>query len=178
VNLVILDRVGVIEEREADSASWRPLPGSLEAIARLNNAGFHVVVASNEDDLASDRAALQALESAHAALHRQLAKLGGHLDGLFFCPHGPAAGCRCHKPQPGLYLEIARRLQTELEGVWIIGDQLSDLQPAVSVGARPVLVLSGQGARQAASARAQIADLLVVPDLAGAIDRLLAQELA
>lgn len=177
--LVILDRDGVIgEQRPGAPSRWTPLPGSLEAIAQLNNAGYNVVVASNEAKLADDRTALQALEAAHAELHRQLAKVGGHLDGLFFCPHGPDSGCRCHKPQPGLYEDIGRRFHTDLRGVWCVGDQMDDLQPALSCGARPLLVLTGQGARQQQQAAACIPDLLIAPDLAAAVSRLLDEDMA
>ncbi|MDT8385648.1 MAG: D-glycero-beta-D-manno-heptose 1,7-bisphosphate 7-phosphatase [Gammaproteobacteria bacterium] len=183
--LVILDRDGVINQDSDDFIKsvdeFVPIPGSLEAIARLNRAGYRVVVATNQSGLARgllDRAALDAI---HESLRQRLAAVGGHLDGIFFCPHGPADGCDCRKPRPGLMHQIAAAFATELTGVPVIGDSVRDLQSALAVGARPILVRTGKGERSLASLGEASVDerLRAVPvyrDLAEAVDALLTAE--
>lgn len=149
MKLVILDRDGVINY---DSASyikspeeWRPIPGSLEAIARLNQDGYHVVVATNQSGVGRGLFEMATLNAIHDKMHRALSQVGGHIDAIFFCPHAEDAGCACRKPRPGLLEEIARRFNVGLQGVPCIGDSLRDLQAAAAVGARPMLVLTGKG---------------------------------
>lgn len=173
MKIVILGRLGVIEaddESARGAGSCRPIAGSLEAIARLNHAGFRVVIACNEPGLALGALDLDALAAIQARLHQQLAKVGGHLDGLFFCPHGPDSGCQCLKPQAGLYLEIGQRFGIDLSNVPIIGDSLVDLLPAVKVGARPLLVLTGKGAAERLAVVAAIPSARIYPDLAAVVD--------
>ena len=147
--LLILDRDGVINQDSDDfvksPAEWLPLPGSIEAIAKLSRAGFTVAVASNQSGLARglfDRAALR-------AMHRKLRKLveaeGGKVARIVICPHGPHDGCACRKPMPGLLLRLARHFNTSLEGVPVVGDSLRDLRAAARAGAEPVLVRTGNG---------------------------------
>ena len=147
--VVVLDRDGVINR---DSASfiksadeWQPLPGSISAIARLSRAGLRVVLASNQSGLARglfDEAALGAI---HARLTGLVERQGGKVDGIFFCPHGPDAGCNCRKPATGLLEQIEARLLSSLRGCWFIGDSLRDLQAGRSYGCQPVLVRTGNG---------------------------------
>lgn len=149
--LVILDRDGVINE-DSDAyvrspADWVPIPGSLEAIARLNYSGFRVVVATNQSGVARGLFGMAELNAIHQKMHGALARLGGQLDGVYFCPHGPEDGCACRKPQPGLFREIASRQGVDLAGVPAIGDSLRDLEAARMVGAMPILVRTGKGAR-------------------------------
>lgn len=181
--LVILDRDGVINQDSDDfiksPAEFVPISGSLEAIARLNQAGFRVVIASNQSGVARGLLDLAALEAIHQKLHQQLAAVGGHVDGIFFCPHGPDAGCDCRKPLPGLLKQIGEKFGTDLAGAPVIGDSLRDLQSALAVGARPILVRTGKGERSLASlAEASVdARLKTVPvyrDLAEAVEALLA----
>ena len=153
--LVILDRDGVINE-DSDAyikspAEWIPIPGSLEAIARLNHAGFRAVVATNQSGVGRGLFGMGELNAIHQKLHAALARLGGQLDGIYFCPHAPDEGCRCRKPRPGLLEEIAARHGIELTGVAAIGDSLRDLEAARAVGATPILVRTGKG--QAAEAQ-------------------------
>lgn len=183
--LVILDRDGVINQ-DSDNfiksvEEFVPIPGSLEAIARLNRAGYRVVVATNQSGLARgllDRATLDAI---HASLRQRLAAVGGQLDGIFFCPHGPDDGCDCRKPRPGLMHQIAAAFATELTGVPVIGDSVRDLQSALAVGARPILVRTGKGERSLASLGEASVDerLRTVPvyrDLEAAVAALLGGE--
>ncbi len=149
MKLIILDRDGVINY---DSASyikspdeWKPIPGSLEAIARLNQDGYHVVVATNQSGVGRGLFEMATLNAINDKMHRALGQVGGHIDAIFFCPHAQDAGCACRKPKPGLLEEIARRFNVDLHGVPSVGDSLRDLEASVAVGARPILVLTGKG---------------------------------
>ena len=149
MKLAILDRDGVINE---DSASyikaadeWRPIAGSLEAIARLNHAGYHVVLATNQSGVGRGLFEVSTLNAIHDKMHRALAQIGGRIDAIFFCPHAQEANCACRKPKAGLLEEISHRFNVDLKGVPCIGDALRDLQAAVVVGAAPILVLAGKG---------------------------------
>ncbi|MES9902988.1 MAG: D-glycero-beta-D-manno-heptose 1,7-bisphosphate 7-phosphatase [Sedimenticola sp.] len=149
MKLIILDRDGVINS-DSDAFikspdEWQPIPGSLEAIASLNHAGYRVVVASNQSGIARGLFAIDTLNAIHHKLYEQLEQLGGHIDALFFCPHGPDDGCDCRKPKPGMFVQIAQRFHCELTGVYAIGDSLRDLQAAERAGADPILVRTGKG---------------------------------
>ena len=149
MKLVILDRDGVINE-DSDSyvkrpEEWRPIPGSLEAIARLNHAGYHVVLATNQSGVGRGLFEVSALNAIHDKMHRALAQIGGRVDAIFFCPHAQETNCECRKPKPGLLEEIAHRFNVDLKGIPSVGDALRDLQAAATVGARPILVLTGKG---------------------------------
>lgn len=151
MKLVILDRDGVINHDSANyikhPGEWRPIRGSLEAIVQLNQAGFHVVVATNQSGVGRGMFETATLNAIHDKMHRALAQIGGRIDAIFFCPHAHDAGCRCRKPRPGLFEEIARRFAVDLQGVPAIGDSLRDLEAAAAIGAAPILVLTGNGAR-------------------------------
>lgn len=151
MKLIILDRDGVINE-DSDAYiktpdEWQAVPGSLDAIARLSRAGWRVVVASNQSGLARGYFSMDTLNAIHAKMRRELAQAGGHLDAIFVCPHGPDDGCRCRKPAPGLFEDIARRYDVNLAGVPTVGDSLRDLQAAVQLGCKPWLVRTGKGLR-------------------------------
>jgi D-glycero-D-manno-heptose 1,7-bisphosphate phosphatase len=173
--LVILDRDGVINE-DSDAyikspAEWVPIPGSLEAIARLNHAGYRVVVATNQSGVARGLFGMAELNAIHQKLHAALARLGGQLDGIYFCPHGPDDGCSCRKPRPGLLREIAARHGIDLAGVPAIGDSLRDLEAARAVGATAILVRTGKGVAAEAALPAHWG-VAVFDDLAGAAQAL------
>lgn len=148
MSLIILDRDGVINFDSDDHIKhpdeWRPIPGSLEAIARLYQAGYHVVVASNQSGLARGLFDIETLNHIHAKMLRLVTEAGGHIDGIFFCPHHPDEGCACRKPQPGLLYEIANRFSQPLDGIVMVGDSQRDLDAARAAGAEPVLVCSGK----------------------------------
>ena len=151
MKLVILDRDGVINfDSDAYIKSpeeWAPIPGSLEAIARLTQAGFRVAVATNQSGLGRGLFDMATLNAMHEKMHRAVNHLGGRIDAVFFCPHAQEAGCACRKPRPGLLLQIAERFNLPLAQVPAIGDSLRDLQAASAAGARPLLVLTGKGER-------------------------------
>ncbi len=170
---LILDRDGVIN-RDSDHfikspEEWIPLPGALEAIARLNQAGWSVAVATNQSGIARGLFDELALNAMHQKLHRELSRLGGQIDFIAYCPHGPDDGCDCRKPAPGLLHQIARRWRISLEGVPVVGDSLRDLQAARAVGARPVLVRTGKGRRTLEQGLGGI-DAAVYDDLAALAD--------
>jgi D-glycero-D-manno-heptose 1,7-bisphosphate phosphatase len=150
MKLVILDRDGTINVDSPDyiksPAEWQPIPGSLEAIARLQQADYRVVVATNQSGIGRGLFDTQALFAIHEKLQRALGPVGGRIDAFFFCPHKPDDGCRCRKPQPGMLLEVARRFNVAIEDVLVVGDSRKDLDAAAAAGARPVLVLTGNGA--------------------------------
>ena len=150
MKLVILDRDGTINEDSADFVKtpeeWMPLPGALEAIARLNHAGWHVVIASNQSGLGRGLFDVSTLNAMHAKMHKMLATVGGRIDAVFYCPHAPDEGCRCRKPEPGLYEQIGERYGLDLHGVPAVGDTARDALAAVAAGCEPHLVLTGKGA--------------------------------
>jgi D-glycero-D-manno-heptose 1,7-bisphosphate phosphatase len=149
MKLVILDRDGVINHDNASYISstddWQPLPGSLEAIAKLTQAGYHVVVATNQSAIGRGLLEMATLNAIHDKMHRAVMQAGGRIDAVFYCPHGQEDDCRCRKPKAGLLEEISRRFNTDLKDVSSIGDALRDLQAAAAAGAQPVLVLTGKG---------------------------------
>jgi D-glycero-D-manno-heptose 1,7-bisphosphate phosphatase len=151
MKLVILDRDGTINE-DSDAyiksvAEFRPIAGSLEAIARLSQAGYRLVVATNQSGIARGLFDTATLVSIHDNLQRAVSQVGGRIDAFFFCPHAADSSCQCRKPQPGMLIEIARRFNVSLADAYMVGDALRDLQAAAAAGARPVLVLTGKGAR-------------------------------
>ncbi len=176
MRLIILDRDGVINEDREDyiksPAEWQAIPGSVEAIARLNHAGYWVVIASNQSGLARGLFDISGLLQIQEKMHRFVADLGGHIEAVFFCPHGPDEGCSCRKPKPGLLLDIAARLHVELAGVPAVGDSLRDVQAARAAGARPVLLLTGKGAQTLRAHAAELQDVPVYRDLSALVDAL------
>lgn len=174
--MVILDRDGVINQDSDDfiktEDEWIPIPGSLESIARLNHAGILVVVATNQSGIGRGLIAPEDLNRMHAKLHRGLARVGGHVDGIFFCPHSPEANCTCRKPAPGLLRSIGLRFGLPLAGAVAIGDSKRDLDAATAVWAQPVLVRTGKGERTLA-VHPELKDLPCFDDLAEAVDYLL-----
>ena len=183
MKLVILDRDGTINEDRDDfvksPAEWQPLPGALEAIARLNRAGWHVVVATNQSGLARGYFDAVTLGAIHTKMLGALAACGGRIDAIFFCPHGPNEGCECRKPAPGLFRQIAARYGIELDRVPHVGDSLRDLQAGAAAGCGSShLVLTGKSARLDAAERealaGQVAGTRVHADLAAFAEHLLA----
>ncbi len=180
--LVILDRDGVINQdsdqfiRSPDE--WQPIPGSLEAIARLSRAEYKVVVITNQSALARGYYDMETLTAIHAKMLSLLHEKGGKIEAIFFCPHGPDDDCECRKPLPGLFEELARRSGRDLRGVPAVGDSLRDLVAAVRVGALPVLVKTGKGRRTMKELAGEpaletVPHVPVYKDLAAFVDELL-----
>jgi len=177
VKLVILDRDGVINQ-DSDQyikspSEWRPLPGSIEAIARLCQGGFRVAVATNQSGIGRGLFDMATLNAINDKMMEMVFRQGGRIDALFFCPHTAEEGCNCRKPRTGMLEEIAARFHTELKGVPAIGDSLRDLQAADAVGAQPILVLTGKG-RATQSAGGLPRKTAVFEDLAEATRHLIA----
>ncbi|QGZ55553.1 D-glycero-beta-D-manno-heptose 1,7-bisphosphate 7-phosphatase [Paraburkholderia acidiphila] len=153
--LVILDRDGVINvDSDAFIKSpdeWIAIPGSLEAIARLNQAGYRVAVASNQSGIGRGLFDMAALNAMHAKMHRQAAAVGGRIDAVFFCPHTAQDHCECRKPLPGMLKMIAERFEIEPADTPVVGDSLRDLQAGASLGFRTHLVRSGKGEKTLAA---------------------------
>jgi D-glycero-D-manno-heptose 1,7-bisphosphate phosphatase len=148
MKLVILDRDGTINSDSDDFVKspeeWLPLPGALEAIARLNHAGWHVVIASNQSGLGRGLFDVASLNAMHAKMLKLLAAKGGRIDAIFYCPHTAEDDCHCRKPQPGLFEQVGLRFGVPLRGVPAVGDSLRDLQAGAAAGCEPHLVLTGK----------------------------------
>ena len=178
MKLIILDRDGVINE-DSDAyikspEEFIPLPGSLEAIARLKQAGYTIAVATNQSGIARGYYDETTLAAMHEKLAQLLDQLGGGIDYIAYCPHGPDNHCACRKPLPGLLHEISQHFKIDLTEVPMIGDSLRDIQAARSVGGRPILVKTGKGERTLASTDvAVLEDVPVYANLAAAVEAIL-----
>ena len=174
MKLIILDRDGVINE-DSDAYiksldEWIPIPGSIEAIARLSKAGWTVAVATNQSGIARGYYPLEVLDSMHARLRELVAEQGGEVGLIVHCPHGPDDGCDCRKPKPGMLQQIAAHYDVPLGGIWFVGDSGSDLQAALAVDCQPVLVKTGKGERTLG--KTLPAGTLIFQDLAAVAARL------
>ena len=170
--LLILDRDGVINRDSAEFVKnvdeFRPLPGSIDAVAALHEAGYTVTVASNQSGLARGLFDRRALKAMHRKLRRLVAAAGGRIDRIVVCPHGPDDACRCRKPAPELLLRLARHYGVALAGVPAIGDSLRDLEAAQAAGAVPILVRTGNGRKTEAALTGPLRGIRVFDDLASA----------
>jgi D-glycero-D-manno-heptose 1,7-bisphosphate phosphatase len=149
MKLVILDRDGVInydsEHYIKSPAEWKPLPGSLEAIAKLTQAGYKVVVATNQSGIGRGLFDMDTLNAIHNKMHQAVKDLGGRIDAVFYCPHPADSSCNCRKPRSGMFERIGGCFNVDLKGIPAVGDSLRDLVAAAAVGAVPMLVLTGKG---------------------------------
>lgn len=178
--LIVLDRDGVIN-RDSDAFvkspdEWIPLDGSIDAVARLSRAGWAVAVASNQSGLARGLFDREALDAMHAKLRNLVERAGGRVDRIVVCPHGPDEGCDCRKPAPGLLLALADHYGRSLDDVPVVGDSLRDLEAAHAVGARPILVRTGNGARTERDLPGRLTDIERFDNLASVADFLLAAD--
>jgi len=157
MKLLILDRDGVIN-KDSDQYikspdEWRPLPGSIEAIALLTQAGYRIVVATNQSGIARGLFDMATLNAIHNKMHKTVNQAGGRIEAVFFCPDTDESRSPCRKPSPGMFHAIAERFNTSLTNVPAVGDALRDLQAAAAVGARPLLVLTGKGKKTNAAGK-------------------------
>ena len=182
--LVILGRDGILNEyREGHVAAveeWTTVPGAMEAVARINHAGWHVVVATNQSGIGRGMIDMSAINAVHAHMNRELMAQGARVDAVFFCPHTPESDCDCRKPKPGMMLEIGRRYGVDLSQVPLVADTLRDLLAAQAAGCVPHLVLSGRAKdlddEQVRLMVAQVPGTHVHADLAAFAEFLLASE--
>ncbi|WP_394777491.1 D-glycero-beta-D-manno-heptose 1,7-bisphosphate 7-phosphatase [Undibacterium sp.] len=176
MKLIILDRDGVINQDSDEfiksPEEWIPIPGSLQAIARLNQAGYLVVVATNQSGVARRYFDMATLNAIHQKMHIAAQQVGAEIDSVFFCPHAADENCDCRKPRPGMLQEIARRYDIGLKGVPTVGDSLRDLQAGFVVGCAPHLVLTGKG-NKTKSTGGLPPGTIVHADLAAMVDKLL-----
>ena len=177
LKLIVLDRDGVINH-DSDQfikspEEWRAIPGSLEAIARLNQAGYRVVVATNQSGVGRGLFGMTTLTAIHEKMFKALSQVGGRIDAVFYCPHAADSHCDCRKPKPGMFEQIGSRFGVDMQDVPAVGDGLRDLQAAHAVGARPMLVLTGKGEKTHAAGELP-PGTVVYPDLAFAVSALLA----
>lgn len=176
MKLIILDRDGVINH-DSDQFikspdEWVPIPGSLEAIARLHQAGYRVVVATNQSGIARGLFNIVTLNAIHQKMHAAAKMAGADIDAIFFCPHAADDNCDCRKPKPGMLHEIANRFEVSLKGVPTVGDSLRDLQAGFVTGCTPYLVLTGKGEKTRTKGGLP-PGTMVFPDLAAVVDHLL-----
>jgi len=176
MSLIILDRDGVInhdsDEFIKSPAEWEPIEGSLEAIAKLNHAGYRVVVITNQSGIARGLFDVDTLSRIHSKMRRMVTQQGGKLEAILYCPHGPDDGCYCRKPLEGAFHDLAHRLRIDLTNVPAVGDSLRDIQAAQAAGARPILVKTGKGMTTLADP-ALPEGIAVYDDLAAVADALL-----
>lgn len=148
MKLIIFDRDGTLNHDRDDYVTtadeWVPIPGALEAVARLNQAGWHAVVATNQSGLGRGLFDMATLNAMHIKLNLKLAEAGGRIGAVFFCPHVPSDKCACRKPLPGLLVQIGERYAVDLKTVPAVGDSLRDLEAAQAAGCEPHLVRSGK----------------------------------
>jgi D-glycero-D-manno-heptose 1,7-bisphosphate phosphatase len=149
MTFIILDRDGVINYDSDDyiksPEEWLPIPGSLDAIAQLNRAGYRVLIATNQSGIARGYYDLETLRLIHEKFLNELASVGGHIDEIFFCPHHPDDACLCRKPKPGMLKMIETKYAVDLSHTFFIGDSGADVQAARAAGCAPILVLTGKG---------------------------------
>ncbi len=173
--LIILDRDGVINHDRPDYVKtpeeWIPIDGSIEAIAQLYHAGWRIVIASNQSAIGRGLLTLDMLYAIHLKLQDALAGFNAQVEGLFFCPHTPSARCTCRKPKTGLLEQIAHRFHLEWQDTPFVGDSLKDIEAARSVGAKPILTLTGQGVQTQQTADS-ITDVPVYSNLAAVAEDL------
>jgi D-glycero-D-manno-heptose 1,7-bisphosphate phosphatase len=179
--VIVLDRDGVINADSADFIKtpdeWHALPGSLAAIGRLKEAGFRVAIATNQSGVARGLFSIDTLWVIHQKMLAEILAAGGYVTRIFFCLHGPEDGCACRKPKPGLLLQVAEYFACGLDHMVMIGDAERDLQAAMAVGARAILVRTGKGSatEQLLAGNDAFAGIEVYDDLAAAVAALIAE---
>jgi D-glycero-D-manno-heptose 1,7-bisphosphate phosphatase len=186
VKLIILGRDGILNEYRDDHVKspeeWQPLRGALEAVARLNQAGWHVVVATNQAGIGRGMIDMASVNAVHAHMIRCAQRVGGRIDAVFFCPHAPEEHCECRKPLPGMMLDVGRRYGVDLRQVPVVSDTLRDLLAARAAGCPPHLVMSGRAAHldeaQLQAILHEVPGTRVHRDLAGFAEHLLRPEAA
>ena len=158
--LIILGRDGILNHYRDDHVKspdeWLPIDGALEAVSRLNHAGWHTVVATNQAGIGRGVIDMASINAVHAEMNRKLLAQGGRLDAVFFCPHTPEEQCVCRKPLPGMMLDIGRRYGVDLAQVLMVADTVRDIQAAVAAGCEPHLVLSGRASALSEDALQQV----------------------
>ena len=177
---IALDRDGVINE-DSDQyikvpSEWHPIPGSIDAIAKLTQAGFRIAVISNQSGLSRGLFDLSALNAIHRRFRDCLSLSGGRIEMILFCPHAPWDKCACRKPLAGLFDELSRRLGIPLAGVPFVGDSITDIEAGSQVGMEPILVRSGKGQKTLTEFPERLAGVRVFRDLKQLADSIIARD--
>jgi len=176
LKLIVLDRDGVINRDLGgpivSPVAWEPIAGSLEAIARLNHAGYQVAVATNQSGIARGVLSVEDLHAIHTKMHEQVIQAGGRIDSVVFCPHSESEECECRKPSPGMLYTLSDRLNVDLTKVAVVGDSLRDIQAAMAAAALPVLVKTGKGKKTLKSNKG-LEHIPAYDNLAAYVDELL-----
>ncbi|MEW8028816.1 MAG: D-glycero-beta-D-manno-heptose 1,7-bisphosphate 7-phosphatase [Candidatus Thiodiazotropha sp.] len=180
MKLIILDRDGVINQ-DSDAyikspEEWLPIENSLQAIAKLSRAGYRVFVATNQSGLARGLFDIETLNAIHQKMTNAVQAVGGSIEAILFCPHGPDDHCNCRKPKPGLYEEIGQRTQQSLRDVPVVGDSLRDIQAAISIEASPILVRTGKGEKTIEQLRTDYPQVPIFKDLFSVTEHLIEQQ--
>ena len=174
--LIILDRDGVINHDSDDyiksPEEWLPIQGSAEAIAKLNQAGYKVGVATNQSGLSRGMFTIDTLADIHVRMNQHLAEHDAKIDKLFFCPDHPDHPGPDRKPSPGMAIKLLEEFNAVAEDTWFVGDSISDIRCALNAGCKPVLVKTGKGMRTLAKSEFQELDVPVFADLAEFVKRL------
>lgn len=178
MKLIILDQTGVINQSSdtfiKSPDEWIPIPGSLEAVARLTHSGYRVIIATNQSGIGRGLLDMATYNAINDKMYKAVNQAGGRIDAIFFCPHSSTDKCSCRKPATGLFDEIMQRYGVNLSNVPAIGDSLKDLQAAVAAGAIPILVLTGKG-QMTRTEKEMPANTQIFENLAMAVDALVAQ---
>jgi len=179
MKLIILDRDGVINEDSDEYIKspdeWIPIPGSLEAIGKLSQNGFRIIIITNQSGIGRKIFSVDMLHAIHKKMITHLSEFGGVIDGILFCPCKPEDHCNCRKPKPGLYNDVSNRLQMSLKNVFCVGDKITDIEAAKNAGGSPILVRTGKS-------KDEVNDKLIpkhVPvynDLASFVDKIITEE--
>jgi D-glycero-D-manno-heptose 1,7-bisphosphate phosphatase len=177
MKIILLDRDGVINfdsyEYIKSPEEWHAIPGSLEAIAQLNKAGYRVIVVTNQSGVARGYYDLKMLDRIHEKLIRELAFVGGHIEEIFFCPHHPDEHCNCRKPKPGLMHQAQKKYDIDFSSTFFVGDTATDVETALAVGCKPLLVLTGKAREKAFAESKEAASVPKFKDLAEAVNYIL-----
>ena len=176
MKIVILDRDGVINQDSVDFIKnpneWIPIPDSLEAIARLNQHGFNVIIATNQSGIGRGLFDIETMNAINKKMLDLLAQVGGHIDAIFYCPHAEDSNCKCRKPKSGMLEEISTRFGANLKNIPAIGDATRDLEAYQAVGAQPILVKTGKGEETFVS-KAYPKNTWIFNNLSQAVDKIL-----
>lgn len=178
---IFLDRDGVINKDSPDYIKspdeWQPIPGSLEAIAKLSKAGFPIFIITNQSGVGRGLYSLETLEAIHQEMLSAIEAKGGKIKAIYFCPHHPDKNCECRKPKPGLLFQAAKEHEIDLTNSLVIGDSLRDIEAGLAAKAKTLLVMTGNGNKTASTNKKALANTLLAEDLASATQFIIAQSL-
>jgi len=179
MKLIILDRDGVINEDSDEYIKspdeWIPIPGSLEAIGKLSQNSFRIIIITNQSGIGRKIFSVDMLHAIHKKMITHLSEFGGVIDGILFCPCKPEDHCNCRKPKPGLYNEVSNRLQMSLKNVFCVGDKITDIEAAKNAGGSPILVRTGKR-KDEVNDELTPKHVPVYNDLASFVDKIITEE--